>query len=106
MTAEDFVRVCVENGLALDAGQSALMREYATQLTEWNAKLNLISRKDIDQLWNRHLLHCAAILWNTQIPLNARIADLGAGGGLPGIVLKICRPDLQIVMIDSIGKKI
>jgi len=73
---------------------------------EWNSKINLISRRDIESFNERHLLHSLAVsfLWN---PTNGeRVIDLGTGGGFPGIPLAIMYPNVQFLLNDSIGKKI
>src|ERR1035437_3617204 len=106
MTAQEFAIVCAGNGVPLDDGQMRCFARYAELLTEWNTKVNLISRKDIDQLWERHILHGAALLFLAEFPKHARVADIGTGGGIPGIPLKICRPDLTVILFDSIRKKI
>ena len=106
MTEAEFVQVCEGNGLALDEGQQRCFRTFAASLTAWNAKVNLISPKDIDQLWERHVLHSVAVLLHASVVQNSRVADIGTGGGFPGIPMKICRPDLSIVLVDSIHKKI
>ncbi|MAH40553.1 MAG: 16S rRNA (guanine(527)-N(7))-methyltransferase RsmG [Puniceicoccaceae bacterium] len=75
-------------------------------LSEWNEKINLISRKDIDALAERHLVHCLAVTNILQIKGSARILDVGTGGGLPGLPMAICYPQAQFTLIDSVGKKI
>ena len=56
-------------------------------------------------MWERQLFHSVAVLFNAEIPHNARILDIGTGGGFPGIPMKICRPDLSVILIDSINFK-
>lgn len=73
---------------------------------EWNDKINVISRKDIDNLYEHHILHSLAI-GKFVTPINlTQILDLGTGGGFPGIPLAILWPDCQFHLIDRIGKKI
>ena len=74
--------------------------------TEWNAKINVISRKDIQNLYVHHVLHSLAIAKFINFSPQSRILDVGTGGGFPGIPLAIFFPELEFVMIDSIGKKI
>ncbi len=74
--------------------------------TEWNEKINVISRKDIEYLYERHILHSLAIGSKFTIPAGARVLDIGTGGGFPGIPLSILYPDVQFTLADSIGKKI
>ncbi|RQO30663.1 16S rRNA (guanine(527)-N(7))-methyltransferase RsmG [Taibaiella sp. KBW10] len=73
---------------------------------EWNEKINVISRKDIDQLYTKHVLHSLAI--TTICPFNPgmRVVDIGTGGGFPGIPLAIFYPEVEFLLVDSIGKKI
>ena len=75
-------------------------------IREWNGKVNLISRKDIEHLEERHLAHCLAITNYLELKPGAQILDVGTGGGLPGIPMAICYPHAQFMLIDSIGKKI
>ncbi|TAF64497.1 MAG: 16S rRNA (guanine(527)-N(7))-methyltransferase RsmG [Cytophagales bacterium] len=73
---------------------------------EWNAKINLISRKDIDFLYEKHFLHSLAIAKIIAFQPMARVLDLGTGGGFPGIPLALFFPKTEFVLADSIGKKI
>lgn len=77
-----------------------------TLYNEWNNKINVISRKDIDQLYERHILHSLAIAKVIQFTKNSHILDVGTGGGFPGIPLAIFFPACNFHLIDSIGKKI
>ncbi|HTP12225.1 MAG TPA: 16S rRNA (guanine(527)-N(7))-methyltransferase RsmG, partial [Bacteroidota bacterium] len=71
----------------------------------WNKKVNLISRKDEDRVWQSHILHCVSPLFKIGLVANPTILDLGTGGGMPGIPLKILLPDSEIVLLDSTRKK-
>jgi len=73
---------------------------------EWNSQINVISRKDLDQLYTRHVLHSLAIHKFLQFAPGSRVLDIGTGGGFPGIPLAILNPEVQFVLVDSIGKKI
>ena len=73
---------------------------------EWNEKINVISRKDIDHLYERHILHSLAIAKIIQFKDRTKVLDVGTGGGFPGIPLAIMFPEVQFRLIDSIGKKI
>lgn len=73
---------------------------------EWNEKINVISRNDIDELYTRHILHSLAIAKFNLLDNSKNIIDVGTGGGFPGIPLAIMYPEKQFTLIDSIGKKI
>jgi len=72
----------------------------------WNGRINVISRKDIDQIYLHHVLHSLAIAKYTSFPDGARVLDVGTGGGFPGIPLSILFPHTQFCLCDSIAKKI
>ena len=72
----------------------------------WNEKINVISRKDIESLYERHILHSLAIAKIISFENNTKIVDIGTGGGFPGIPLAILFPDVNFTLIDSIRKKI
>ena len=72
---------------------------------DWNLKINVVSRKDIDELYLRHVLHSLGIAKVMQFQPNAKIIDVGTGGGFPGIPLAILFPETQFHLVDAIGKK-
>ena len=73
---------------------------------EWNEKINVISRKDIEALYERHVLHSLAVYKFLPFQPQSSILDIGTGGGFPGIPLAIMQPDVEFLLVDSIGKKI
>lgn len=73
---------------------------------EWNQKINVISRKDMDHFYEHHVLHSLAIATQFDFPAGYQIMDLGAGGGFPSIPLAIFFPDLHFTLVDSINKKL
>ena len=86
--------------------QVAQFEQLLPLYKEWNAQINVISRKDIDALYTRHVLHSLGIAKVQPFVAGARILDVGTGGGFPGIPLAILFPDTQFYLVDSIGKKI
>lgn len=72
----------------------------------WNAKINVVSRKDIERLMERHVLHSLAIAKYIRFTAGTRIVDVGTGGGFPGIPLAVMFPEVDFMLIDSIGKKV
>ena len=72
----------------------------------WNEKINVISRKDIDNFYTNHVLHSLAIATQFNFTKNMKVMDLGAGGGFPGIPLAIFFPEAQFTLVDSINKKL
>lgn len=74
--------------------------------TDWNSKINVISRKDIENLYEHHVLHSLGIAKIISFAPNTRIMDLGTGGGFPGIPLAILFPETHFHLVDSIGKKV
>jgi 16S rRNA (guanine527-N7)-methyltransferase len=100
---------------------SALIQKYFKELSEdqiakfdqlyelysfWNAQINVISRKDIDELYERHILHSLGIAKFCAFKPGTKVLDVGTGGGFPGIPLAILFPETQFHLVDSIGKKI
>lgn len=73
---------------------------------DWNQKVNVVSRKDIDELYQRHVLHSLGIAKIQEFKDGAEVLDVGTGGGFPGIPLAILFPNVHFTLVDSIGKKI
>ena len=74
--------------------------------SDWNSKINVISRKDIENLYLHHVLHSLGILKMLKFREGSTIMDIGTGGGFPGIPLAILLPEVQFHLVDSIGNKI
>jgi 16S rRNA (guanine527-N7)-methyltransferase len=91
---------------SLSASQIEKFKNLPILYEGWNSKINVISRKDIDFFYERHLLHSLGIAKVLQFLPNAKILDVGTGGGFPGIPLAILFPQTHFFLIDSIGKKI
>ncbi len=90
----------------LSAKQRSQFEQLGDLYTEWNQRINVISRKDIDQLYVRHVLHSLSIARFIQFKPGARVFDIGTGGGFPGIPLAILYPETHFHLVDSIAKKI
>jgi len=80
--------------------------QLKTLFEEWNAQINLVSRKDMENFYERHVLHSLSISKMLEFKTGTSILDVGTGGGLPGIPLAILFPECQFHLVDSIGKKI
>ena len=82
------------------------IRLLETLYQDWNLKINVVSRKDIDELYLRHVLHSMGIIKVIRFLPGSKILDVGTGGGFPGIPLAIYYPEVSFILVDSIGKKI
>lgn len=80
--------------------------ELGVVFPQWNDKINLISRKDVENLYERHILHSLGIAKVINFTMGTQIMDVGTGGGFPGIPLAIMFPEVAFTLVDSIGKKI
>lgn len=90
----------------LDEKQKEQFAALGELYTDWNAKINVISRKDIGNLYEHHVLHSLGIAKVIHFSPETKIMDLGTGGGFPGIPLAIFFPEVKFHLVDSIGKKI
>jgi len=106
MDYTEFWTICSANGIVLDVEQIRSVKRFVEELRYWNEKVNLLSRKEIDEVLNKHILHSLSILKYVEIKQKARCLDVGTGGGFPGIPLIIAKPDLYMTLIDSIRKKV
>lgn len=90
----------------LDENQLIQFEKLNELYQDWNLKINVVSRKDIDEIYLRHVLHSLGIAKVQAFKPGAQILDVGTGGGFPGIPLAILFPETQFHLVDSIGKKI
>lgn len=89
--------------LAASEQQLAQLRSYVAYLQKWNRAYNLTSIRSRPEIIVRHLLDSAAVI--PHLPPGDRLLDVGAGAGLPGLIIAILRPDMQVTVVDSVGKK-
>jgi 16S rRNA (guanine527-N7)-methyltransferase len=110
MSGERLAEICAGNGLPLSADTIAKLEFFVALLIKKNEVINLISRKNEDNILEKHILHSLVLgmadITGFTIPQKAYIFDLGTGGGLPGIPIAIVRTDVSITLCDSIAKKI
>ena len=90
----------------LSVKQQEQLARMESLYQDWNLKINVVSRKDIDELYLRHVLHSLGIAKVMEFNPGASVLDVGTGGGFPGIPLAILFPESQFTLVDSIGKKI
>jgi len=97
-------RALEANKVTFDAGQLQLLLQYEKLLGDWNERINLVSRASIERMDVQHIADAAAaVRW---LPDGSPVVDLGTGGGLPGIVIAILRPELDVTLADTKNKKI
>jgi 16S rRNA (guanine527-N7)-methyltransferase len=99
-------QILTRNNLLVSDEALRLLEAYAESLLAANKSINLISRRDEENFWDRHILHSLSILILLRFRDGAKVLDLGSGGGLPGIPLKILCPSMRLTMVDSTKKKI
>ena len=97
-------------GLSLSEAQASGLPAYVDQLVRWNATYNLTAVRERDAVWVQHIADCLAVLpaldrQLTHTAPSQRVLDVGSGGGLPGVLLALMRPTLDVTCVDTVGKK-
>ncbi len=100
-----FLSICAANGLSLTPEQAVRFEKYREALLAANRQVNLISRKDEDNFYPNHALNSVSFLFGRKLKPDAKMLDLGTGGGLPGIPVSIIYRGIAVTFLDSIGKK-
>lgn len=90
----------------IDTQQQQQFEALGALYQEWNARINVVSRKDMEHLYTRHILHSLAIAKVCRFEPGAKVIDIGCGGGFPSVPLAIMFPDVEFIGVDSIAKKI
>lgn len=99
-------RGCNELGMEITPEQIEQFEKYAALLLEWNTKINLTAIVEPHDVAVKHFLDSVAVLREFSLPDGARAADIGTGAGFPGIPLKVVRPDLSVLLVDSLQKRV
>jgi len=102
---EQLDRGCRTLGLDLGEGKRSSFSVFVKELLLWNQRVNLVSRRDTDNIVLHHILDSLSLLPHVEISPRAKLIDIGSGGGFPGIPLKICRPDIYMDLVESTRKK-
>jgi 16S rRNA (guanine527-N7)-methyltransferase len=97
--------LALRSSLTISAEQSELLEQFAREVLEWNKKINLISRRDEEHLFEHHIIGSLALLFLRTFPPQRSLMDIGTGGGFPGVPLAILQPQLSVTLLDSIQKK-
>ncbi|MBI2427308.1 MAG: 16S rRNA (guanine(527)-N(7))-methyltransferase RsmG [Ignavibacteriales bacterium] len=108
MTEEELwlYTLCKKNGIIITDTQISALSLFKTLLLEWNQKINLVSRKNEENIWRGHITLSITMLFKIKFLSGAKILDLGTGGGFPGIPLSILLPECTFLLLDSTQKKI
>lgn len=101
---DDFFKAMQQQGIAVSDRQKEQFHQYAKMLVEWNEKMNLTAITDEDEIYEKHFLD--SILPSFDMNINGSFCDVGAGAGFPSIPLKIMYPDLQVTIVETLGKRV
>ncbi len=97
---------CAEFGIELDDTAKDRLNTYGNLLVEWNEKINLTAITEPDDIVIKHFFDCILFFKAVNVPIGAKIIDVGTGAGFPGMVLKIVRPDIELTLLDGLNKRL
>ena len=103
---EKLKEYAAENGIVLEEGMLSAFEEYGESLKEWNEKVNLTAIVDDEGILVKHFIDSLLLLQAVDLPQGAKVADIGTGAGFPGVPVKIARPDISLVLVDSLNKRL
>lgn len=103
---EEIKGLCAEFGVELDEKKIKKLNLYGNLLLEWNEKINLTAITEPEAVLYKHFYDCILFLKHIDLPKGASLIDVGTGAGFPGLVLKIVRPDIEVVLLDSLNKRL
>lgn len=103
---EKLIPLCKKFDLLIDSSVCEKLNIYGNLLLEWNEKINLTAIKEPEDVLYKHFYDCLLFFKNVNIPMKAKIIDVGTGAGFPGMVLKIVRPDIELTLLDSLNKRL
>jgi 16S rRNA (guanine527-N7)-methyltransferase len=106
MNEEEFLQALKEKGIELNATQQAQFARYFELLVEWNEKMNLTAITDLTSVYLKHFYDSISAAFFIELNGRKTICDVGAGAGFPSIPLKICFPELEVTIVDSLNKRI
>ncbi|RJX36616.1 16S rRNA (guanine(527)-N(7))-methyltransferase RsmG [Paenibacillus pinisoli] len=105
-TTEWFTRLLKERGISLSELQLQQFEQYYTMLVDWNERMNLTGITERDAVYEKHFYDSISLAFYTDMNKAQRLADIGSGAGFPSIPLKICFPHLNVLIVDSLNKRI
>ena len=102
---QHLVEGCSKLGISISQTEMNKFAQYTEELTKWNRRMNLISRRNVKDIALQHHLDSLSMLAHIHVPKGIEAIDVGSGAGFPGVPLKICRPDLRFTLVESTRKK-
>ena len=106
MNKEEFLQETIKLGINIDENKIELLDKFYNLLTEWNKKINLTTINEYEEVYLKHFFDSLTLYKEIDLNQNLTLCDVGSGAGFPGIVLKICFPNLKITLVDSLQKRV